>query len=77
MLARVERGSRRMRAWLLEADCPCGAEIPGVEQFSNDTFCCIACRRELILLHDCYDEDDCCDFTIETKDFESHRGFPL
>ncbi len=66
-----------MQAWLLEADCPCGAEIPGVEQFAEEPFCCAACQRELVLLHDCYDGDDCCDFVIETKDFAAHRGYPL
>lgn len=62
-------------AWLLTADCPCGAEIPGIEQFADEPFSCVACRRELVLIHECYDGSECLDYTIDARDYKAHRGF--
>lgn len=63
-----------MRAWMLTADCPCGQEIPEVEQFAQEPFCCTACRRELVLIHDCC-EGDCYDYTMPVADVEPWQVF--
>ncbi len=50
-----------MSAWRLTLDCPCGAEILDVEQFEREPVCCLACRRVLILEHEC-EADYCYDY---------------
>jgi hypothetical protein len=53
-----------VRGWLLTANCICGAEIAGIEQFEREPFCCVACRRELVMVHECYEGADCLDYTM-------------
>jgi hypothetical protein len=64
------------RGWLLDAWCPvCSTEIPGVEQFAEERFCCTGCRSELVLTHDCYEDGDCCDYALTVEEFARVRGF--